>query len=340
MLRDPEAVNASEKHATAQTVVGVSAGTAAVLGLQCMRQADVPTTAYLMVGNHCLCDCAFCAQARSSTARQHLLSRVTWPPYPLDEALRAVAHSFERGEIVRCCLQVTVSAGYLPQALSLVRQLRSISCVPICASVVLSDVGSIRSLLECGVERVTLALDAACERVHHEAKHGDWQRQLGFLHTAAQLFPGHIGTHVIAGLGETEQEMAMLLQEMVDVQVTVGLFAFTPVRGTLWGNRLPPALSSYRRIQVACFLLSTALCRVQDFTFSPAGQTLSYGVNRARLRELLADGQPFRTAGCTGCNRPYYNERPGRATYNYPRRLCPEEIEAATSLVLTELACE
>jgi biotin synthase len=146
-----------------------------------------------------------------------------------------------------------------------------------------------------------------------------------------------MGTHLIVGLGETEQEMSTILQEMVDRQITVGLFAFTPVRGTSWGKRQPPALASYRRIQAARYLMSIGVCRVQDFTFSTVGQLLSYGLNRQRLCELLADGRAFQTAGCPGCNRPYYNERPGRAVYNYPRPLYPKEIEAAISLVLSEL---
>ncbi len=79
---------------------------------------------------------------------------------------------------------------------------------------------------------------------------------------------------------------------------------------------------------------------MEDFCFSPAGQIVSYGLSRARLRELLADGRAFQTAGCPGCNRPYYNERPGRVMYNYPRPLHAEEIEAAMSSVMAELACK
>lgn len=328
VLRNPEAVSIAEP------IVGVSAGTAAVLRLRSVRQADAPTTAYLMVGERCEYNCAFCAQARSSTARAHLLSRVAWPPYPREETLSAVVRSFEQHEIVRCCLQVTASPGYLSQTLSLVRQLRSLSFIPICTSIIVPDLDSVHTLLECGVERVSLALDAACERVYVEAKGGQWQRQFDLLCTAAQLYPGRIGTHLIAGLGETEQEMAMTLQEMVNRQVTIGLFAFTPVAGTQWGQRPPPSLSSYRRIQVALYLLTIAACRVQDWNFSGTGQILSYGLSRQRLRELLMDGHAFLTAGCPGCNRPYYNERPGKAMYNYPRPLSVQETEAAIALVM------
>jgi biotin synthase-related radical SAM superfamily protein len=362
-----------------ESTVGVSAGTAGVVGLRPIRQADVPTTAYVMVGERCSRDCVFCTQARHSTARAHLLSRVTWPPYPLQDALQAIQRSFAQGDIVRCCLQVTAAPGYLSQTLALVRELRSRSSIPVCVSIRVPDIEGVDALLEQGAERVSLALDAACERVYRGVKGADWSRQLALLCTAAQLFPGRIGTHLMAGLGETEQEMVAVIQDMVDRQVTIGLFSFTPVAGTMWEDRPSPALPSYRRIQAAQHLLVIGACRADGFSFSPTGQIVSYGLTLAQLRELLGDGRAFQTAGCPGCNRPYYNERPvphtpptppkpahnaGRSTgtrgavarrrgavaaardgvprkalYNYPRPLSSAEIERAISMVMAGLAC-
>jgi biotin synthase len=158
------------------------------------------------------------------------------------------------------------------------------------------------------------------------------------LRSAAECFPGRIGTHLIVGLGETEQDMATRLQEMADRQASVGLFAFTPVAGTAWATRAAPSLPSYRRIQAARYLLTTGTCRTGAWRFSPTGSIVSYGLSRAELRARLADGCAFQTAGCPGCNRPYYNERPGRVMYNYPRRLYPEEINAAIAAVTADLA--
>lgn len=339
MLRHPEAMTTAETllPREAGRNIGVSAGTAAVIGLQRLCQRDRPTTAYLMIGERCACDCAFCTQARHSSARSHFLSRIVWPPYPLHHVLHAVANSFAQGEILRCCFQVTVFPGYLQQTLSVIEQLRSLSAIPMCASIVAPNLDVIRALLERGLERVTLALDAACERVYQETKGGDWQSRLNLLRAAAERFPGRIGTHLIAGLGETEQEMCVVLQEMVERGITVGLFSFTPVPGTAWANRSPPSLPSYRRIQVARYLLVNGVCRVEDWSFSPTGQIVSYGLHPARMRELLTDGRAFETAGCPGCNRPYYNERPGKTIYNYPRSLTAEEIETAISVTMAEL---
>jgi len=318
-------------------MVGVSAGTAAVVGLRRVRQTDAPTTAYLMVGQHCARDCAFCTQARHSHARSQFLSRVVWPLHPVEPALAAIAASFARGEIARCCLQVTVFPGYLRQTIALVQGLRSLCAVPICVSAVAPGTESMAALLHSGAERVSLALDAANERVYLATKGTDWKRRIGLLRRAARLFPGRIGTHLIAGLGETEHEMASILQEMVDAQVTVGLFSFTPVRGTVLQDRPLPPLQSYRRIQTARYLLSTGASRIESWRFSAGGQILSFGMARARLLEALASGRAFQTAGCPGCNRPCYNDRPGKAPYNYPRPLSVEETQAAISAALTDL---
>jgi biotin synthase len=149
-----------------------------------------------------------------------------------------------------------------------------------------------------------------------------------------------VGTHLIVGLGETEREMSTTLQQMVDLGVGIGLFSFTPVAGTAWADRLPPSLASYRRIQAARYLIATRACRVEDFSFSASGQIVSYGLGDHQLLELLRDGRAFQTAGCTGCNRPYYNERPGRSMYNYPRPLAQEEANEAVSSVMAGLAPE
>jgi biotin synthase len=133
--------------------------------------------------------------------------------------------------------------------------------------------------------------------------------------------------HFIVGLGESEQEMAEAIQRMHDLGLVVGLFAFTPVRGTRMGDASPPPISTYRRMQVAQYLISNNLARIENFTFSATGQLLNF--NLPRLPEILADGVAFQTSGCPDCNRPFYNERPGGPMYNYPTVLTPQQTEAA-----------
>ncbi|MEN6480151.1 MAG: radical SAM protein, partial [Anaerolineales bacterium] len=69
----------------------VSSGTAVIAHLAQARLDCAPTTAYIMLGERCSGDCAFCAQARSSAAHHNLLSRVAWPPYDAALAAEAIA---------------------------------------------------------------------------------------------------------------------------------------------------------------------------------------------------------------------------------------------------------
>jgi biotin synthase len=291
-----------------------------------------------MIGERCARDCAFCAQARHSTARASQLSRVSWPAYPLGDAVPRVALAFERGAIQRCCLQVMAELGSAAEAHRVGKEIKAASEVPLCVSIKASSLALFEELLAVGVERVTLALDAASEPVYNRVKGRDWQTTLGLLQSAGRRFPGHVGTHIIVGLGETEMEATALLQHMHDLGIMTALFAFTPIPGTALAGEPPPALASYRRIQVARHLIGGGHARVEQFGFSPAGRIERYGLDAAALETLLRSGKAFQTSGCSGCNRPYFNERPAGPLYNYPRRLHPEEVVVATALVIESLS--
>jgi len=308
-------------------MIKVSIGTAGVLGLDEVRMDAAPTTAYLMVGGRCRMDCAFCAQARSSSASALKLSRVTWPPFDEGEVLEGLAEAASRGSIRRVCLQVTVSKGYLQRTMELARAVRRACGLPVDAAVLLKDISQVEELLAAGIEHIGFGLDAASERVFEQVKGGSWARALALIEETARRFPGHVAVHLIVGLGETEREMAEAIQRLHDWGAIVGLFAFTPLRGTHMEGFPPPPLATYRRMQVARHLIVHNLARVGDFSFSPSGRLTAF--NLPELREILADGVAFQTSGCPDCNRPFYNERPGGPLYNYPRPLRAEEVERA-----------
>ncbi len=316
--------------------VNVSIGTAAVLGLTDLVMDAAPTTAYLMLGGRCVLDCGFCAQARSSQASALKLSRVTWPEFDQPQTLALLAQAVARGDIRRCCLQVTVAEGYFQRTLEVIRAVRatcpsyagaSLPRFPVDAAILPRDMAQVEELLAAGVDHIGFGLDAACERVFQRVKGGSWARSLSLIEETARRFPGRGAVHLIVGLGEKEQEMAETIQRMHDLGLVVGLFAFTPVRGTRLEGASPPPISTYRRMQVAQYLISNNLARIENFTFSATGQLLNF--NLPRLPEILADGAAFRTSGCPDCNRPFYNERPGGVMYNYPEVLTRQQVEAA-----------
>jgi biotin synthase len=283
-----------------------------------------------MVGGRCRRDCAFCAQARNSTASAAALSRVTWTSWNENEVLDAVEQAHADGRLQRCCLQVTVSPGSLAQVRRIATRLATL--LPLSASLV-ANVDEVQGLLDLGVERVGLSLDAANEEAYRRVKGGDLNRSLEAIGEAALRNPGRITTHLMVGLGETEEEMARLMAFLVDRGVMPALFAFTPVPGTAMADESPPPLDSYRRLQVARHLLVEGLSGSDDFSYSADGRISSFGLPRGELEQTLAGGRAFRTSGCPGCNRPYYNEPPRGPLYNYPRPLTDAEVREALAVL-------
>ena len=322
--------------------VRVSAGTASVLGLSHIASFDEPTCAYVMIGERCARDCAFCAQARSSAAPGDKLSRVTWPEFSADDLAQALGAAAGEGRVQRACAQIVGSPGAFERSIAAVKLLRSAVGPRVPVSVSFSDtarIEQVEALMDAGAERVALPIDACNEQLYRDIKGGhDMSRALSLICECARRFPGRVSTHLIVGLGETEEEVVSLAASMYQQGVTVGLFAFTPLPGTRLAKRQPPGLNPYRRIQLCCYLLKRA------FLGQAAGGPPSFQFSSGRLRGISLPrpvdgmaalwGDAFRTSGCPGCNRPYYNERPGQIPYNYPRPLTPAEIADAVAMAL------
>ncbi len=171
-------------------------------------------------------------------------------------------------------------------------------------------------------------LRALFDRVKGEGAGGSysWDSQFRMLDEALAVFgKGNVSTHVIVGLGETEREAVEIIQRCVDMGVLPALFAFTPVRGTALEKNPPPPLESYRRVQLARFLIVKGLARADGMGFDDEGKIASFGLAKETLEEAVWSGEPFLTSGCPDCNRPFYNEKPGGPIYNYPRKPTKKE---------------
>ena len=263
-----------------------------------------------------------------------MLSRVIWPVYPTSEVVSRLGWTVERGEIQRVCIQAINYPRVFEDILSLVREVRSHVEVPISVSCQPLNPEQMRRLREEGVERVSVALDAATEEIFDQVKGRrvggpyTWRGHLRALEEAVNVFGrGFVTTHLIVGLGEKEEDLARIMQWCIDHGVYPSLFAFTPIPGTALERRPPPPIGKYRRIQIAHYLMTHGETRFERMRFGLDGRILDFGVSGERVWRVVESGRPFLTTGCPGCNRPYYNERPGGTIYNYPRPLTPEEIE-------------
>jgi biotin synthase len=91
-------------------------------------------------------------------------------------------------------------------------------------------------------------------------------------------------------------------------------------------TKLQPSVTSYRRVQLARYLIVNGIARYEGMRFDFDGSMLDFGVGREELKRVTESGEPFLTSGCPGCNRPFYNEKPSGPIYNYPRSIRPDEI--------------
>ena len=317
------------------TKIRVSLGTAIVIGLIKGKLDAAPTTAYLMTYRRgkCTANCGFCPQARESSSRADMLSRISWPVFPTQRVIESLEKAVVDGKIKRICIQALNYPEVFTELLALVKAIRhrvnapiSISCQPL-------NKENLRLLAEAGVERVGIALDAATEPLFDKVK-GTlaggpyvWKKQFRLLDEAVKIFgKGKVSTHLIVGLGETEREMVETIQKCVDMGVLPALFAFTPIAGTVLENNPQPPIEKYRRIQTARHLIVNGMARYENMRFDENGCIVDFGVNRETLLSIVEGGKPFLTSGCPNCNRPYYNEKPSGPLYNYPRRLSEKEI--------------
>ncbi len=316
--------------------IRVSTGSAMVLGLLRGKLDAKPTTTYLLMcrNEKCSANCGFCPQARKSKGRADMLSRVTWPAFPTRQVVDGIERTARDGLIKRVCVQSLNYPEVFDDVLLLVREIKSRVSVPISVSCKPLSQKKMKKWVDAGVNRISIALDAATQQIFDNIKGQNiggpylWERQRKALKEAVNVFgEGSVSTHLIVGLGETERELCQTIQWCVDSGIYPGLFAFTPISGTALENNPQPTLNHYRRIQVAHYLLTSRKTCLENMQFDKDGRLTNFGISKKRLLEVIDTGEPFLTSGCSGCNRPYYNERPGGPLYNYPRQLRSEEIK-------------
>jgi biotin synthase len=281
-----------------------------------IRMAAVPTTAYLMTSSSCIGDCAYCGQGRGAVGDHSHLSRINWPEVGENQLVEAfIAHP---GVFQRVCFQTTASHGVLRQLLVLVPRIHEASGVPISVSYRVTKHEEADQLFDAGVQRIGVAIDCCSKRLHPQLRGGSLAESVTLVKDLAGRYPGRISTHLIIGLGEEEMEAAELMVELHRAGVLVSLFAFSPVRGTRMEHRAPPALVSYRKLQLLLGLLDwqeqERFCVAYDARKSIHG----LGLSEAQIRLFLGRHFVFVTHGCPGCNRPFYTEVPGGTMFNFP----------------------
>jgi biotin synthase-related radical SAM superfamily protein len=312
--------------------IRASIGSLGILGLKKIALPVAPTTLYLMIGEKCMYNCVYCPQARESKGSVEQLSRVVWPRVNWDDLKKSILTIPE--SVKRVCFQVVNSPGFYNNLIFFVDDLNkhikeNSLRLSISVSVRLTDNDRLIRLFNAGVERVGLPLDVVSLKHFSKTRGGDFGKNFDFILGSARKFPGRITTHLIVGMGETDMELYNTMKIFFDSGITVGLFSFTPVKGTKYEKTSSPPLSRYRKIQILRQLLSVRANFEPRFNENGSLEGINVSSkekfdeqeisnDKELVRKILNDPATFITSGCPDCNRPYYNESPAGPIYNYP----------------------
>lgn len=312
--------------------IRVSVGTATRLGLSPCKFKMKMETAYLLSyrDGRCSANCKFCAQAREGSSDLRRVARGIYPDYPKDETLRFLKEGAEDGTLKRACLQ-TINHPAVDHE-TMIKDLVDVG-LPVTVSRHPATRKELEELKAVGVDRITIPLDAVTQDLFDEIKgkgvgnNYTWTGHWDGLALAVDVFgKGRVGTHIILGFGETEEDALRTMARLGDMGVGAGLFAFVPIKGTPLEDRPRPDIHAYRRVQLGYYILRKRLANIDDFAFE--GDVLTdFGIPRAKLMEVVESGRPFMTLGCPNCNRPYSTESPGGEIYNYAFLPGEKEIE-------------
>ena len=317
--------------------IRVSSGSAAVLGITPSLLKAWPTTIYLMTFllGKCSANCGFCSQAKDSHSKTEMLSRVSWPNFEAHRVVRALESSRLDPKVKRVCVQALNYPEVLEDLLAITRMIRAHNInIPISVSCQPLKKAQMKELAKAGVERMGIPLDAATqvifERIKGKKANGpyDWNTHHKTLLEAIKVFgKDKASTHLIVGLGEKESDLLKQISWCAKHHIQPGLFAFTPIPGTMLAAKNPPNVESYRRIQLARHLIVNGQVDFSEVSFDSNGQVEDFGISSKQLDEVIKTGEPFRTSGCPDCNRPFYNEKPSGPIYNFPVKPALHEIE-------------
>ncbi len=280
-----------------------SYGTLQLLGLRPGRYDFTPRAAFFLIGENCAGSCQFCPQ---SAGQKGQLSRVTWPEADKDAVVAKLATT----DLDRICIQGVKSAGANNEIKSFLCEIHMVCKAPVSVSAHIETADDAEGFFNKGADSVSAAIDCANDTLSLKLKGKPVSKTLEILIFAAKKHPSKVTTHLIAGLGESDEELVELARRLIKSNINVSLFAFTPVAGTPLEGHQPPDIKRYRKLQAALALIRKEHDRhiiYKDGAIASLGDYCG----------LLAPSD-FQNPGCKGCNRPYYNERPGGAIYNYP----------------------
>ena len=280
----------------------LSLGSAVKIGFKKGTPLVDQRTCYLMMGGECNAGCLYCIRSKNESK----LSRVPWYEVSLEKTIPQIESCFER-----VCIQSVSYNNFIFDVKEIISKFSD--SMPISVSLSLKDYKEIESLYG-DVDKIGIGLDCATKKIFEKLKpYYSWDKIWQGLKSASEIFGNfNVICHLISGLGESEEDMALTFQNLFGIGVYPSLFAFTPIEGTDFGKLPPPDISSYRRLQLAHYLITSGIKGYEEFLFEE-GKIIYDEEDFSSLKEDI-----FITRGCPSCDRPFYNESPKGPIYNFP----------------------
>jgi len=295
----------------------------------------------------CRANCAYCGLARHrEEARDYAdrnFIRVDWPTVRYEELIARVKAGHDRGQFQRMCISmITHPNSDVDTFLLLEQWMAELPQIPVS---ILSNPTSMEKadlikLKQLGAEIFTVALDAATPAIFERTRGKSvdsphrWEKYWQAIEWAAEVFgPERFGAHLIAGLGETEQEILLLCQRIKNMGGHNHMFAFFPEQGSLMEDWPAVPHAQWRRVQLGRFIIDYAGGHVDRMVFDKQGKLVDFGLPPEHVAALIASGKPFQTSGCPGkddpevsaCNRPYGDSKPSDIL-SYPFALNQKDV--------------
>ncbi|MDN5342912.1 radical SAM protein [Oceanotoga sp. DSM 15011] len=287
----------------------LSYATAVKMGIKNGRFEFKMPTAYIMIGEKCVYNCYFCSQARESYTDTDYLSRVKWPSIDLEK----FEEKFDEKIFRRICIQVVSSLNYERELIPLLEYLKN-KKVDVSVSIRPKNLEEIKMLFEkYKIDRIGISVDVANEKLFKKIRGTEYSKYRDLMIRASKDFLHKVTTHVIVGLGETDEDIVKFMLDMKSQSILVSLFAFTPVKGTKLEAYEKPTIERYRKIQNSREIINKYDIQLKDFKFDNQGNLIELPKKDIDLEEAK------KTSGCPWCTRPYYNETPGKVQYNIPK---------------------
>ena len=289
----------------------------------------------------CSANCAYCglAKKRPGTYREKSFIHVEWPVVSMDRI--AVAINAAPPYVKRTCISMITNGKCTDDTIHMTKSLKADTKLPISVliSPTIMKTGDLKALRNAGADKIGVAIDLATEdlfslyRGKGVSGPHKWEKYWETMESGVGIFGrGNVGAHLMVGMGETEQQMTVLMARLREMGIMSHLFSFFAEEKSALTGKTQPPWPAYLRVQLARYIVEEELAGFDDMQFDSEGRITGFGLSDEQISEIIRSGIPFMTTGCLGddgkvaCNRPFGNCLPDVKQWNYPYEPNDEEI--------------